>query len=305
MSRISKRLPQEIVNLNVLGTLQVGGGEFAVPSGTHFYADPAGSNTQGGRSWAEPKQTITAALALMSAGDILHLAPGEYDEEVTIARTLSKITIIGHGGRGACFNNPTGTNKTAFTNHADDVTFLNVGCDGAGTGGGMVNTGSRFRAYGCKFEGGANALILTLGTVAQEAAGTHGVGADCLIDDCEFAWSSAAGIKLVATDYGAVTQIFVRRCKFHNLSAAHFEESGGTASIRFRNLEISDCVFDDDEGGTPPTKFISLNDDNGNDGIVTRCSFPTTLAGGLNLVSTALHWVSNYMTGGISTGQPS
>lgn len=283
-------------------------GRVAGTAGKIYYVSTDHANADDDNDGTDPEYplaTVGAAVALAVAGDTIYIAPGEYDESVTIARALNNLTLIGAGGRGCAFINPSASNSTAMTIHADDVTLINVGCDGVGTGGGAVVTGSRFRAYGCKFEGGANAFIIGPGTVAQEAAGTHGVGADSLCEDCEFAWSTATGVKLVATDYGAATQNFFRRCKFHNLTAASFEESGGTVSIRFRNLEISKCIFDDMEDGSAPTKFISLNDDNGNTGIVTNCSFPTAINGGLNLVSTAVHWVSNFHTGGVSGAQPS
>ena len=159
----------------------------------------------------------------------------------------------------------------------------------------------------CKIEGGTWPLILRLGTVAQIAALTHGKGADVLMDDCEFCWAANC-VRLMNSDYGALTQARFLDCKFHNFTASAFEEadgSGGSAAVRFRNLEIGRCTFDDNEGGAAPTKYLSLDDDNGNDGIVHDCSFPTAINSGLNLVSTALHWVSNRHTGGISTGVPS
>lgn len=304
MSRLSRRRPQEIVNLKVLGRLEVGDGQLAVRPGTAWFVATDGSDANEGRNWSEPFLTVQKAVNSAAAGDSISIGPGSYNEEVTIGATKSKLTLVGFGNRGAAFIAPATGNKTALTNHADDVTVVNVGLDGEGTGSGLLNTGARFRAYACKIEGGAVACKMTLGTVAQIAALTHGKGADCLLDDCEICWTTK-GLEIVASDYGAMTQLMVRRCKFHNNSTAHFEESGGTASIRFRNLEISDCVFDDDEGGAAPTNFLLLNDDNGNDGIVTRCSFPTAINSAKNLVSTALHWVCNYHTGGISTGQPS
>lgn len=301
----SWRAPQRVVNLKVTGRLELGGGQLLVPPGTVWFVDPAGSNSNDGRSWDFPFLTVAKALTVASAGDTIALAPGDYSEAaLTIARALRGLTIIGHSGRGGSAIATSTSNGTCLTNLANDVTLINVGLAGDGTGGGLTNYGDRLRCYGCKIEGGTWPLILTLGTVAQIAALTHGKGADVLIDDCEFCWADNA-VRLVATDYGAVTQAEFRNCKFHNQTASCFEESGGTVSIRFRNLKIIDCIFDDQEGGAPPTKYISLNDDNGNDGIVTGCRFPTAINSGLNLVSTALHWIGNYHTGGIAAAQPS
>lgn len=252
--------------------------------------------------------TIQSAVDAADSGDVIYVEAGEYDESVTIGPTKTNLTLIGIGGRGAVFIAPTTANPTALTVNAEDFTLINVGCEGDGTGRGLKVTGARFRAYGSKFEGGAEACRFGPGTDAQITAATHGDAGDGLFDDCEFAWSTR-GLMIAASDYGAVTQLLIRNCRFHNLSTAHIDEVGAgggvTASIQYRNLEISDCLFDDDEGGAAPTAFIILNDDNGNDGIVTRCAFPSAIAGGKNLVSTALHWVANYHTGGVSTAQPS
>lgn len=296
------------VNVAVSGRLEVGGGQLVVPPGSVWYVDPAGSNSNDGRSWDFPFLTVAKALTVAVAGDTIMLAPGDYSEAaLTIARAQSKLILIGASGRGGSAIATSTTNGTALTNLANDVTLINVGLAGDGTGGGLTNYGDRLRCHGCKIEGGTWPLILTLGTVAQVAALTHGKGADVLMDDCEFCWAANC-VRLLNTDYGAVTQARFRNCKFHNFTASAFEEadgSGGSAAVRFRNLEITDCVFDDNEGGAAPTKYVSLNDDNGNDGIVARCAFPTAINSGLNLVSTALHWVSNYHTGGVSTAQPS
>lgn len=277
--------------------------------GNFWYVDArAKTQVRTGKSFATAFATVQAALDAASAYDTILVAPGEYDEAVTIARSKSNITIIGTGGRGAQYIAPSTANATALTNLADDVTLKNIGCDGDGTGSGMTNYGDRLRAYDCKFEGADGAagtgLRLTLATVAQEAADTHGTGADCMFFDCEFAWNTQ-GVRFIATDYGAVTQPRFVGCFFHDNSAADFEESGGSVDIRYRDLEIFACRFNRKEDGTEPTAYILLNDDNGNKGTVKGCYFPTALNGGKNLVSTGLIWAGNFHTGGLSTGQPS
>lgn len=280
--------------------------DFPVSSpGTIYYVNTAsGADTNDGKAWESAMKTIGAALTAAISGDVILVSPGAYDEQVTIARAKSKLMIIGVGGRGAVFIQPSANPSTALTNEADDVTLVNIGCEGKGTGGGLVNRGARFRVIGSKIEGGTIAMTLTLGTAAQIAAGTNGKGADLWIIDCEICWSTK-GVQLIATDYGALTQIRFRGCTFHDNTAADFEESGGSASIRYRDLDIGDCAFQRQEDGTEPTAYILLNDDNGNKGVVHGNTFPTALNGSKNLVSTGLIWVGNYHTGGISTAQPS
>lgn len=256
------------------------------------------------------REALTRAIAAVPEGTTLYIAPGEYEEAIVIPASKPNLTLIGMGGRGAvAIAAP--EDATALTNHAQDVTLVNIGCESgdvdAAAPGGFLNTGRRMRAYGCKFEGGAYAFRAGMGSVAQIDAETQGKGDDCLLEDCELAWSDV-GLLLAASDYGAVTQLRLRRCTFHNL-VTHADEIGAgggvTASIQYRDLEISECVFCANEDGAMPTKFLLLNDHNDNSGIVNRCVFPTAINGGLNLVSTKLFWVGNVHTGGIAAAQPS
>lgn len=276
-----------------------------------WYVDPVnGNDARDGRTFGTSKLTLANVLSKCSAGAFIFVYPGQLAEgNLTIARSLSKVTIIGVGGRGAAYLEPTTEDQSGILVNADDVTMVNFGVAGedADSAYAIRISGARFRAYGCKFEGADAGVQLLVGTVAEQAAGTNGTAADSLFSDCEIAWNDN-GVILICSDYGAVTQARFERCLFHNNGASHFEEangSGGAAGVRYRDLWIADCVFSDNEDGSAPTKFLSLNDDNANTGIVARCAFPTAINGGLNLVSTALHWVANYHTGGVSTAQPS
>ena len=261
-----------------------------------------------------PFSTISNAVSACPDGGTIYVFP-KYDgtgyaETVTIARGKDNITIIGVGARGSVFIDPTTEDAGGMVVNGNDCTIVNIGIAAEDDTSGNISllvTGARFRAYGCKIEGGDEQVRIGPITVALGAGSGIETGADFLFEDCEICWG-ATGIVLNCTDYGAVTQGFIQRCRFHNLTSKHITErtgTGGSAAVGFRNIEISDCVFDDAEGGTAPTNYIDLNADNGNDGIVTRNSFPTAINSGLNLVSTALHWVCNYHTGGVSTGQPS
>lgn len=272
---------------------------------TFVHADAARGSDAARRSPNRAFATLQAAVNSASSGAAILVAPGAYDETVTIPRSKSNLVLIGVGGRGGGFVEPSTEDAGGMVVHADDVTLVNLGVAGEDTTSAvaLTVTGARFRAINCKFEGGLTQLVLGPGTDAQITADTHGDGADAFFDDCEFCWGTN-GVILKASDYGAVTQARFRRSKFYNLSAAAFEESGGTVSIRYRDLLIEDCVFMPNEG-VAPTKYISLNDDNGNDGLVVGCTFPTALNSGLNLVSTKLLWVANRHIAGLSNGQPS
>jgi hypothetical protein len=273
---------------------------------TFIRADGGNGSDNPRRGRNRPFLTAQAAVDAASDGDAILLAPGRYTETVTIPRTKSQLVLIGMGGRGAAYIDPSVEDAGGMVVHADDITLCNLGvaAEDSTSGVALTVTGSRFRAFGSKFEQGAKQVVLGPGTVAQEAAGTHGTGSDALFDDCEFCWGTA-GVFLTASDYGAVTQAKFKNCEFHNLTASSFEETGGTVSIRFFDLLIDRCVFGDLEDGTAPTKWVSLNDDNANAGVVSRCVFPSAINSGKNLCSTAVHWIGNLHTGGIAAAQPS
>ena len=277
-----------------------------------WFVDPVnGNNARDGRSYGTSKLTLASVLALAVSGDFIFIYPGQLDEGgLNIARAQSKLTLIGVGGRGSVFIEPSTEDLDGLAIHADDVTLINIGIAAEDETAGNLAldvTGSRLRAYGCKIEGGEDQLSIGPGTVAQEAAGTRGRGGDCAFYDCEFCWGTN-GVDLVCTDFGAVTQVKFYNCLFHNITGSHVKEtvgSGGSAAVGYRDIWFTDCFFSDLEDGTAPTKYFDLNDNNANTGVVTRCSLPTAINSGLNLVSTAMHWVSNFHTGGISTAQPS
>lgn len=275
-----------------------------------WWIDPVnGSDNVDGRTQGNPKATITNVLLTAVAGEFLMLAPGQYNESPTIAVAKNNLTLIGYRGRGSAYIEPTTEDAGGLVVHGDDVTLINVGIAGEDetSAVALTVTGTRLRAYACKLEGGLTQLTIGPGTIAQITAGTRGKGADSLFDDCEFAWGTN-GVNFQGTDYGGVTQIYFRNCRFHDLTATSFTEtvgSGGSAAVTYFGLVVRDCVFENDEAGAAPTKWFSINANNANSGIVTGCQFPGTLTSGKNLVSTKVIWTGNLHPAGLSTGQPS
>jgi hypothetical protein len=249
-------------------------------------------------------ETLQSAIDRAVAGDTIFIEPGTYAEAITVIRAQSNLTLIGLGLRGSVIIQPAASNAVALTNEADGLQLVNINAVGNGTGSALINRGKRLRAVGCKFEGGGSVVKMTAGTDAQITALTHGDGSDCQIRDSEIG-NGTKGIEIIATDHGAISFLRVIGCRFHDNTAADFEESGGTITTRFRGLEITECSFNRQSDGTEPTAYIILNDDNGNKGVVSRNSFPTALNGGKNLVSTGLIWTGNFHTAGLSNAQPS
>lgn len=280
-------------------------------SGNLIYVDARSKTaTRDGVSFDSALATITAALARAVAHDTIIVAPGDYDEAVTIAASLDNITIVGAGPKGSVSVAPSASNATALTCHGRDVSVHNVGFGGNGSGHGAVVTGRRFSAIGCKFEdadGTGNALVIGPGTVAQIAAVTHDKGDFGYFLDCEFAYATK-GVLLQASDYGSSGQHRFVNCESYQCPTAHFEESdgtGGSAAVHYRDLRIIGHMFRPSEDGTAPTKYISLNDDNANTGLITGCHMPSAINSGKNLMSTACLYVGNFIPAGLSGAQPS
>jgi len=240
--------------------------------------------------------SIEALLAIAEPGDIAFLGPQEYSEgNLVIPATLSPFTMIGMGNRGSSFIEPSTTTMEGLQVLADDVTLMNVGIAKGATGDYALSVGSqavsadRFRAYGCKIEGDGVAALL------------YGAG-DVLLEDCEFCWCGT-GIQFRSNDIGFNTQIYIRRCRFHDVLTAclgHF-----AAAQQVNGLNVEDSVFERDESGTPPVDYIMLSD-NLNTGYFAgnRFAFATNEADTL-AIGTGILWGPNGTEAGWSTARPS
>jgi len=246
--------------------------------------------------------TIADAFLAMSPKDILFLGPQRHTEgNLVLPASLSNITIIGGGNRGACFIEPSVAGDEGLQVLASDVTLVNVGVAGGASGNYALNVkgnttsknGRRFRAYGCKFEGPTGTVVLLDGDADYNVS-------DAIFDDCEFAWGGS-GLLFDDSSYGYPTQIFVRRCKFHNLTAVGV---GLAASGGVTNLELTDCVFDDLEDGTAPTDYIKV-DRAGDTGIISGCRFSIATNASADLkIAAGIMWVANGTEAGWSTARP-
>lgn len=276
------------------------------PRGKQWFVDGAVTVTRHGRDWKHAKKTISLAITAAAAGDTIYVAPGSYNETLAIPAAKKKLTIIGTGGRGAAFVEPTAVGAEGAQVQADDVTFVNLGIAGEATSDYALNVngnkpgadknGRRFRAYGCKFEGptGANKPAVLLNGDANYQA------ADALFEDCEFAWANV-GLQFDDSSYGYPTQIFVQNCRFHNITTACIGEATGGGVV---NLEVTGCQFDNDEAGTAPTDYVKV-DRAGDTGLFSgnRFAIATNAAADLKIAA-GIKWAANATEAGWSTARP-
>lgn len=243
--------------------------------------------------------SVEELFAIATAGDVAYLGPGGYEEgNLVIPETLSNFTLIGTGGRGACFIEAPDAGDEGIQVLADDVTFINVGVASDDTGSYSLKIGSqtvspaRFRAFGCKIEG--NEAVNPGGQVVL-----HGCG-DIIFDDCEFCWG-VNGIIGQGNDDGWPTQILVQNSLFHDLTTVHF---GIAAASHFVELWAFNNRCMGDESGVAPTDFILLSD-NANIGNFTGNYFANaTNATGVLTIGTGILWGPNGTEAGWSTARP-
>lgn len=281
--------------------LQAAGG-----GGSAYYVDSAngGDGANDGQSQGTAFASITYALTKLAAGDTLYVMPGAYVESPVIPAALNGITIVGLGGRGSAFIEPSAAGAEGLQVLASDVTLVNLGVAGDDTGDYALNIkgnsaghyGRRFRAYGCKFElaDGAGPAVLINGDADYQAA-------DILLEDCEFAYAGF-GIQFDDSGYGYPTQVFVSNCRFHNIATACIGEATGGGVT---NLEVTNCIFDNLEDGTPPTDYVKV-DRAGDTGIFSGNKFATaTNATGVLTIAAGIMWVVNATEAGWSAARPS
>lgn len=267
-------------------------------AGTTYHVSPSGNDSSDGLSWLTAKLTIAGAQAVAVAGDRILIAPGDYAEAVTIVK--DNITFVGCGSRGSVAIAPGGNgiavliDGTTASGRVEEVTLINIGGEGAGTGGGLHVKGNirRLRFQGCKFEGGAFGAKLE-----STAAGSVG---DIIFRDCEFAWTTT-GLAILASGGGnPVTQVNLEHCWFHNCTADGLKST----VVAITNLRLLGCTFDDLEDGTAPTgKYVDAQVA-ATTGVLAGCYFPVAVNGAKVLVAATTIVLGCAFTGGFNTAAP-
>lgn len=268
----------------------------STPKQVYYVSAADGNDTHHGKNWHNAFATIQAAVNAASPGDQIWVAPGAYDETVTVAK--NDLVIKGFNGRGAVYVEPSAAGAAGMEVTGDDITLYGIGIAGDDTAPYALRVGSqtaspaRFRAYECKFEGVETAGA---GQVALKGAG------DVILDDCEFAWGTG-GVVFDDNDNGFCTQVAIRKPKFHNLTEVHvgLAPTGGVA-----NLELKGAVHDNAEDGTEPTDYIKV-DRVGDTGVIDDCVFAAaTITAAKMTIADGIKWGGlNRSEAGLSTARP-
>ncbi|MEB3235365.1 MAG: DUF1565 domain-containing protein [Cyanobacteriota bacterium] len=115
------------------------GGTFTLQP-TVIYVDAVnGSDLNDGHRIINPMKTIKAAVASASAGDIVRVAPGVYQETLPIDITVDNLSIAGDAQR-SCFVHPTAATETNIMFRCNSGTYIDgftfVGLKASGARGG-------------------------------------------------------------------------------------------------------------------------------------------------------------------------
>lgn len=244
-------------------------------------------------------ESIQTAINAMAAGDTLYIEPGDYDEAISIV--TDNLTLIGIGSRGAVAIAPSAANGIAVLidgtgagGRVEEVTLINIGGEGKGTGGGLHVKGNirRLRFAGCKFEGG------TFGAKFESTA--NGSVGDVIADDCEFAWTTS-GVHITASGGGdPVTNLWLRHCTWHDCSAEWILSDVAHTT----GLQVLAGVFAKEEDASAPVAGQIDVAVASSEGIFADCIFDlATMAIATLIIAAGIRWVGNKTEAGVG-GRP-
>lgn len=239
--------------------------------------------------------TIQEAVNLMVERDILFIGPGEYDEAVVIPIGLDKITIMGAGNVGEIFIAPSAADSIAMliegsaANRTSDITLVNVGLEGDGTGGGLHVKGNirRVRVQSCKCEGGAFAIKL-------ESTIAAGFVADTIIENCELTFTETALHMLASGGGDPVTQTRLLDCLLDNFSSRGVHVDASPVA----DLWIHGNRFCRQEDDSEPTNEYILADVANSTGNIAGNSFPANAASAKIVLAAGVRRCGNSYTDG-------
>jgi hypothetical protein len=208
-----------------------------ISTGVIYYVDSVnGSDNNSGRGdWDWAFASIGAALDVAVAGDVIYVAPGDYEEE-GLEVTVDNLKILGLGVTGLTRNSP------LLIGSGDTILKVNGhNCEISGLG--FVQTG----AYPAVF-------------VAETAAKWRAYIHDCYFDGygtCTY------GLQLgAASGNGEAVGARVEKCKFISMATACIYNNS-------ENTLIKDCIFqvatgtigilDVPDGGSRPDRWYIRN----------------------------------------------
>lgn len=207
-----------------------------------------------------PKQYATIQLAIDSAanGDVIHVSPGTYHEQVNLSGKAIELvgdaggaqaTIDGQGVRVCIIGN--GEPSTCVVRGFVISNGSFVGSVGGG-GVSLINSAATFRA--CRFVGNT-----AVGDALWSGGAFHSLGGNETIEDCAFVanrgWNQSSASAIYHYLSGSLT---VRRCLFDANKGNYLGQAGGARGTTVKvhsefagaTAIIEDCTFIATESGS-------------------------------------------------------
>lgn len=238
-----------------------------------------------------PDTLIQTAVDTAVEGDVILIAPGEYDEDVTVS--TGQLTLIGAGPRHSVrvTGVALGTSTAMTLDGVSDVGLYNLNLEGRSGGSGLVMSGQirRVQVAGCKLHGGDQAVSL--------ASAGGGQIVDIRIEDCHIA-NSAIGVNIEFSGGDAMHQVLITNSLFSKITADCIKENGAV-----NDLWITGNVFGE-SSGTTPTRFLDINSA-GTNGLVANNVFAfATHEADTIIIDADVFYVGNTTEEGVNTVRP-
>ena len=180
-------------NIEAVEGLWFQGNNLVTSSGNVWYVDSGKSASGDGKSWGNAKVTIAEAVdAAGTDGDVIYVAPGDYEISETIDITTNNLTIIGpnkscNDYAALVYNDDA---FDVFSIDANNVSIIGLGIatvDDAGVGINIAGTSNSYKVYiaNCMFDGWSKGTYGIFTDNTQDSP-------DLTVEDCMFrSWTTA------------------------------------------------------------------------------------------------------------------
>lgn len=236
--------------------------------GSQWFVNGAHTGAFGrGDSFDHPLQTVQAAVDAAAAGDMIFIAPTEYDEDVTVS--TSRLTLVGAGPRGSvritgvAAGTATALTLSGAAAQLADCGLYNLNLEGRTGGSGLEMTGQirRVEVRGCKIGGNDQAVLMSVPASSQFV--------DVRFEDCVIA-DAAIGISVSYSGGDPGHKLVVKDCVFQKITTDCILENGAT-----HDYAIYGNIFTAADD-TLPTQFLDI-DSTGSTGFVCGNYFAGSL----------------------------
>lgn len=214
-------------------------------NGKFMFVDATtGSDGATGLTEDDALASIARALVLAQSGDIIMIAPGSYDENLSV--TKDYITMIGLSLSGYARPDVVPTTGMALSVHAQGFSAKHMRFAGAGVGGiGIQMQGNGWLLEDCVIESASNhGLRLFPDADDDSFTASEGLALNCLIRDC-----GGSGISFECPAPGleggvGPTDNVIKGCRFYGNALDIGDVNGiGTNNQTFTRCLVEDCEF--------------------------------------------------------------